>query len=203
MDAMRMFSQASHLCPAVSIPRLSAVSCQRCCLCLLDSDLNWGQPLSSPAWASSRIYSEIRGEGCHQDCTKQGRENRSLKYEGICSSETNNVWVDSRKSQRTENCWAVLGEIADWVPGTVSGQDNVRIMSRKTAPAADFPLINHPMSGWRCSLTLIPMTTVIAFHVVIDQNCFPLSVGGCARVWAPWAEQHNLFARSRISVLNS
>ena len=64
-------------------------------------------------------------------------------------------WKHGRALQ-TGICWAVLREIdarvsvsvpAGWAQ--VPRYDNVEIMSGKTAPAADFPLINYPTSGSR------------------------------------------------------
>ena len=60
------------------------------------------------------------------------------------------------RAQATGIYWAVLREIEARVSVPVSRlgpgsqfPDNVRIMSGKTAPAADFPLINYPTSGSR------------------------------------------------------
>ena len=88
------------------------------------------------------------------------RQFEQSTQDSVQSAETNSLcWVDTRKSPAN---WDLLGGglerngglglsgVQAW-PGPssqVPRYDNVRIMSGKTVPAADFPPI-HPTSGSR------------------------------------------------------
>lgn len=88
----------------------SAVS-PGCCLCLLDSDLNWGHPMPfpspGPADPEQDMLTEedvIKHLGIHQ--TEMMRQYVQSTQDSVHSAETNNLWVETRKSSAN---WDLLG----------------------------------------------------------------------------------------------
>ena len=93
--------------------------------------------------------------GCHQT-NSDDEAMCSTKYASVHFRLTQIIsgWRHGR-ARVTGIYWAVMREIEARVsvlrqgPSGSQFPDNVKIMSGKTAPAADFPLINYPTSGSR------------------------------------------------------
>ena len=132
-----------------------------CCLCLCLTLTLTGvtqcpsQPRPGPTQLILNRISSPSTRGCHQTNSDYGAM-CSAKYASVHYRPTQIIsrWRHGR-ALATGIYWAVMREIEARVsvlrqgPSGSQFPDNVKIMSGKTAPAADFPLINYPTSGSR------------------------------------------------------